>query len=385
MRSAGLGPLILVGAILLVLACATSTPSASKPPGGGSAPAAAVSATAAPATAAPAAAAPTAGGRPSDPPLNPPVTVRVGAVGSASDAGIFIAQEKGYFAEQGIVLDQHNFQGLQQQVPLLGSGQLDVGGGGTNPGLYNAAAVDVPVRIVADKGSNLPGFHWQGFMVRRELVDNGTFQGCSSFKGLRVANAQDGNSAFIMLDKMIGECGLGLSDIESAIMSYADMMIAFRNGAIDASHMLEPNISRGVADGLFVQFKSGSEIYPGSQAAVLLYGPQFIANQRPAAERWMLAYVKGLRDYSEAFTKGTNKAEVIDILSRTTAVRDKTILERMGPTGLNPDGYVNVEALQYDLEWWMRHGYVRTPVTAAQVVDNSFADYAVARLGKHQP
>ena len=45
-----------------------------------------------------------AAARPSEslPPLNPPVALKVGTVNSISDAGIFIAMERGYFREQGI-------------------------------------------------------------------------------------------------------------------------------------------------------------------------------------------------------------------------------------------------------------------------------------------
>ena len=87
------------------------------------------------------------GTRPLDPPLNPPVTVRVGVVGSTSDAGIYVGIEKGYYREQGIQIELSQFQAAQQMVPLLGTGQLDVGGGATSAGLINAVAIDVPIRI----------------------------------------------------------------------------------------------------------------------------------------------------------------------------------------------------------------------------------------------
>jgi NitT/TauT family transport system substrate-binding protein len=361
--------------VLLGLACAPARPPAT------SAGAPAQSAAPAPATAAAPAAA--GGLAPLDPPLNPAVTVRVGVVGSASDAGVFIAQEKGYFREQGLEIDLNQFQALQQQVPLLGSGQLDVGGGGLNAGLFNAVAQDVPLRIVADKGSLYPGFRWQGFVVRQDLVDSGAFAGCASFKGMRVANAADGNNAQIQLERLLQECGLSLADIELIVMGYPDMLTAFKNGAIDASHMLEPNITRLASEGLAILYKSSDEVYPDEQAAVLLYGPQFIADQRPAAQRFMLAYVKALRDYWEAFTRGTGRAEVIDILARTTSLKDPALIDRVGPTGLNPDGYVSKPTLAQDVDWWVARGYVKTRVDVAQVVDDSFVDYAIERLGRH--
>jgi len=35
--------------------------------------------------------------------------------------------------------------------------------------------------------------------------------------------------------------------------------------------------------------------------------------------------------------------------------------------------------------WWVNAGQVRTRVDPAQVVDNSFVDYAIDRLGRYTP
>ena len=40
-------------------------------------------------------------------PLNPRVALKVGAIGAVSDAGIFIAQEKGYFNDEGLDVAAH--------------------------------------------------------------------------------------------------------------------------------------------------------------------------------------------------------------------------------------------------------------------------------------
>jgi NitT/TauT family transport system substrate-binding protein len=306
----------------------------------------------------------------------------VGLVSAAAN-GIIIAQDKGYFQEQGLAVELTQVQAAQQTVPLLGAGQLDVGGGGNSAGLINAVASDIPIRIVADMGSTYPGFPWQGYVVRKDLKDSGVFRGCPSFKGMHVANVADGNTAHIILERMLRECGLGLSDIELVLMPFPDMMTAFANRAIDASFMLEPGLTRGQADGLFALYKSSDEIYQNQQGAVVLYGPHFIASQREAGKRFMVAYLKAVRDYWDAFRRGVNKTQMIEILTRTTMVKDPVLLERIAPTGLNPDGYINLQTFAQDIDWWVEHGYVKTRLDPAQVVDHSFVDYAIERLGHY--
>ena len=45
----------------------------------------------------------------------------------------------------------------------------------------------------------------------------------------------------------------------------------------------------------------------------------------------MVAYVKGLRDHWDAFSRGVDKAAIVDILTRTTVVKDPQLFERMAP------------------------------------------------------
>jgi len=46
---------------------------------------------------------------------------------------------------------------------------------------------------VADKGSTPPGYGYQPLMVRKALVDNGTFKTLSDLKGRKVASSAPGS------------------------------------------------------------------------------------------------------------------------------------------------------------------------------------------------
>jgi NitT/TauT family transport system substrate-binding protein len=360
----------------LVLACGPTAQIASVPPAPlvAAAPAPIDSARAAPS-------APSA--RPVDAPLQPPVTVKVGTVGSTSDAGLYIGLDKGYFREQGIEIEFEQFQSAQQMVAPLGTGQLDIGGGATSAGLINAVALDIPIRIVADKGSTPPGFGFQGIVLRNDLA--GSFPGCPGFKGLRIGTSGITATFGPNLAHVLNDCNVPFSDVEQVEMPFGDMPTALANRSLDAANILEPALTNGLNAGLFTLWKRSDEFYPDAQIAVLLYAPHFIANQRGVGQRFMVAYVKGVRDHWDAFTRGVNKAEVIDILARHSTVKDPALLEKMVPAGLNPDGYINMRTFSDDVEWWVNIGYVRARVDPAQVVDNSFVDYAIDRLGRYQP
>jgi ABC-type nitrate/sulfonate/bicarbonate transport system substrate-binding protein len=118
----------------------------------------------APAATAPPSASPVAALAPSPgalPPPSAPETVHLGVLGSVSDAGIFVALERGYFREQGIELELSTFDSAARMVAPLGARQLDVGAGSHSAGLLNAVARGIPLKLVADKGSALPGYGYQ--------------------------------------------------------------------------------------------------------------------------------------------------------------------------------------------------------------------------------
>src|SRR5438309_2278175 len=103
---------------------------------------------------------------------------------AATDAGIYVAMERGYFAEQGVDLEYVNFGSASEMVPALATRQSDGGGIAVNSATINAAARGVEIKAVADKGLMAPGFGWLAFLIRKDLVDSGRFQGAADLKGL---------------------------------------------------------------------------------------------------------------------------------------------------------------------------------------------------------
>src|SRR5215471_5622993 len=84
--------------------------------------------------------------------------VRIGTPLTISDAPILIAEHMGYCKEQGLRTTMTALQTGAYMVAPLGAGQLDIGAGATSAGLFNSAARGIGTKIVADKGSNQPGY-----------------------------------------------------------------------------------------------------------------------------------------------------------------------------------------------------------------------------------
>jgi NitT/TauT family transport system substrate-binding protein len=56
----------------------------------------------------------------------------------------------------------------------------------------------------------------------------------------------------------------------------------------------------------------------------------------------------------------------------------------MIPDGISPDGAVNKESLAEDLRFFIAEGLIEKPVKVDDVLDMSFVDNAVKKLGPYQ-
>jgi len=365
---------LLALALTALLGCgapAAAPAPAAKPASAPAAPAA-PSATEAPA-AAPAAAAATA---PSG-----PITVKVGANIGGSDVGLFIGMDRGYYAEQGLELDVLPGSG-SDQVAALATGELDVGAGAVNAGLLNAMSRDLPLRIVADKGSTPPGFGYQAFVVRKDLADSGQVRTWADLRGRKIAAASVRSSVDFLLARGLGEYGLSIDDVEMLQIPYGNINAALANSAIDAAAFWEPLLTVGLDQGTLVRWKGVDELDPGHQSGTLLYGPSFLATNPDLGRRFMIAYVQSARLYNDAFRKGIGRDEVEAIIAKYTKVRPD-IVERAVPVGLNPDGCANAADLSDQLAWFRAQGYLQRDLDLDTILDNQFCQQAVRQLGAY--
>lgn len=384
-RTKLLGLLAMAG---ILAACGGgSTAPASSAAAASPAAAASAAASAKPAASSAASAKPAASGSAAAKPAASGLTkVSIGALGSSSDGGIFIANDKGYFKDQGIELDIQRFNTLVDMVGPVGTGQLDIAAGAPAAGLYNAIGRDVSIHIVADKG-NAPSPQWDftGLVLRKDLIDSGKVKDFKDLKGLTLVTSGKGNSPEVALATALKKGGLTLKDVNYQNMGFPDMVPAFANKAIDGAIVIEPFLSNIVSSGNGVVWKHNLDVMGhNQQIAVIAYGQKIYGNQ-DLARRWMLAYIKGVRDYNDAFgTKKKGFDEAVSILTKNTTVKDPAVFAKMTPAGLDPNGKLDVPAMQEDINYYQESGQLKAAVDLKSLVDTSFQEYAVQQLGPYQ-
>jgi NitT/TauT family transport system substrate-binding protein len=315
-------------------------------------------------------------------------TVNIGSVNSVADGPFLIADRKGYFREVGIRANFINFDSAALMTPSLGTGQIDVGGGAPSAGLYNAIARNIRIKIVADRGTDPPGYGFSDLLVRKDLVTSGRYKSFADLRGMKVAEPAKGASPLCQLVKLCEKGHISYDDLDHIFMSFSDQIVAYRNGSIDASIGLEPWSTAAVSAGYAVRICGDDAFYPNEQITTVVYGGDFIDKKPDLAKRWMVAYVRAIRFYNGAVRDGhmtgPNAAEAIDIYSEGLKV-DKATLRQMWAAAIDPNGRVNVKSLAEDYAIYKQHGLLTGDVPMSQVIDMSFAEAAVKTLGPSHP
>lgn len=308
------------------------------------------------------------------------ITIHLGVNGSLTEAPFDIAQQKGFFRDEGLAVEFVPFKSAADMVVPLGAGQLDAGGGVPTAGLYNAVARGIDVRVVADLGSDPPGYGFQELLVRTDLVKT-RFKTPRDLKGMTISVAAQGATGYAALGRLLQTLGLSLADVRLLYLAYPDQVVALKNGSVDASLMPEPNATLAVQSGLAVKIMGDDAFYPNEQIAVLLYGKNLLLVRRDVGVRFMRAYLKGVRFYNGALKKGKlagpNADEVIRIMTAATTIKDPAIYRKVTPNGSNPAGHVNLASMRSDLTFFRAQGLIQGDVTADGAIDDSFVTEAL--------
>ena len=314
-------------------------------------------------------------------------TVKLGWLASLTDAALFIAIKKNYFADERIEISPTEFKSGANMVLPLGTGELDAAAGSPSAGLYNAIGRDIKILIVADKTRSSPGYSGSHMIIRKDLVETGRFKNLVDLKGLKLALNGAGNSNTATVNFALTSAGLRYDDIDVVDLSFPDHLIALQNRSVDGSNLVEPFASAAVARGLAIRVASDDVIDPQHQLANILFSSKFAA-RKELGIRFMRAYLRGARFYLEALKDsrfaGTTGEEVISILAEFTAIKDKAILRSIMPSGIDPNGTVNISSLQKDADFYLSRGWLQNKINIADVVDHTFVDEASKSLGRIQ-
>lgn len=253
---------------------------------------------------------------PAQPPAGELTEVTMGYVPVSIFAPVFVAKEKGYYAEQGLDVSLEPLPGGSDMVVLTASEEFDAGIGGAGPAFWNALAQGLPLKVIA------PG-HMEGNPVATPLMistadcESGAIASVADLEGEKVSVNARGATEY-WLAQALGTAGLTLDDIDLQTLPFPDAVAALQSGAIAAAMVGEPLATQAEQDGIAVRLLSDfpvQEIQP-----TLIYANESFLNDNPdAAAGLVTAYLKACRDLAGPGFKDPANLAIIEEYTRVPA------------------------------------------------------------------
>ncbi|MGW8953895.1 ABC transporter substrate-binding protein [Streptomyces sp. NPDC055709] len=256
-------------------------------------------------------------------------TVKVAHVPSTLFAPLYVAQEKGYFEQQGLKVELEKVKAGQDAVPLAASGKVDVVAAGFSAGLFNGVAKGLKVKVAASMGASTGADPSPTALeVAKRLMVSNEIQRPEDLRGRKVAVAGGAGAAGgYQLEATLRQGGLGLKDVTVVNVPIPDIKNALANGGVDAGIVPAPFTTAmekaGVAQALSVPPR-------GTTASGIVFGSGF--DGEPQARKFLEALRKGAADLQG---DGAADEKNLAILAKATG-QDIDVLRATPPYEWDP-------------------------------------------------
>lgn len=299
-------------------------------------------------------------------------TIRLGYVPVMIYAPLFVAQERGYFAEEKLAVELTPLQGGSDSVVQLAAGNFDAAVGGAGAGLLNAAARGVKFVIVAPMHQERPPLASPLVISAKRA---GEIKSVADLKGKKVAINATGAATEYWLAEALKRAGLTFDDIQLVSLAFRDVPAALESGSLDASILGEPlatiNKEKGVVAVLSDDFINGFT------ATYLYMGEPLLKEQPEAAKGFLRAYLRAVRDLQGDYMT----PEVAQIIEKYTQV-PAAVVQKASLPQYDPKGQVPLQDLQTLQTYFLGRGELeyKEPLDLSAFVNTQLATEVAAEL-----
>jgi sulfonate transport system substrate-binding protein len=275
-----------------------------------------------------------------------------------------------------------HFQGTPQLITALNVGELDIANLGftTLPiAVTNAGMSDL--RIISDElQDGVPGYYSNEFMVRKD----GPIKTYEDLRGKIVATNVFGSGTDVPLRIMLAKHNLqdkhDLTIIETAVPAMPAML---SEGKVELIVLPLPFTANPSVRAATRTIGTTGEAVGVNQLGMWVARQSFIDKNRAALADFMEDALRQERWYLDP----ANHAEAVKIAAAVTKTPperwDSWLFKKDGEGGdyyRNPDGKLNVEALQKTIDLQVQYGFLKQAIDAKEYIDYSLVEEAAKRL-----
>jgi NitT/TauT family transport system substrate-binding protein len=297
--------------------------------------------------------------------------LKVGFPTAAPVAPIFIAQEKGYYAAEGLDVELVPFDAAGPIPVAITSGSVDIALAGSTASFFSLASQGA-VKIIAGAVHEVPGFHAEAIVATNKGYEAGV-KSLKDLGGHSLATTTIGSSFYYALGLVTEKYNIDLKSLRivqtqqnaNTVSAVAGDQVDFAVGTFTG---FTPLIHEGKAKLLAY---IGDEV--PWQIAYLLTSAKLADTQPETVEHWLAAYRHAARDYHDAFTNAQGAREDQATAPEILAIMEKYLKQSAERLEANigyvdPEGRLDVPDVHHQAEWFAAQGLVKGKPDADKII-----------------
>jgi NitT/TauT family transport system substrate-binding protein len=302
--------------------------------------------------------------------------VRIAGVKTTAAGALYIATERGYFADVGIELKFIDFDSPGPVPVAVVSGSADIGSTGVSAELY-ALAGQGALKLIAGQAHEAKGYQVNAFLVSNAAAAAGLTR-FDQLAGHTVAISQVGSPVHYAASQVALKNGVALDRLRFLpLQSNANIVSAVTGGTADTgvvpANVAAPALARG--DVKLLGYV-GDQIQWQSSAVFIT--PATGDKRGDMVKRFLTALRRGLRDFHAAFSApdgtrrdGPTAPAILAILEKYTGLSEAQI--RTGIPYVDPEARLDLASIAHELAWFTSQKMLKGPITVDDVIDRRFA------------
>ncbi|HUK61068.1 MAG TPA: ABC transporter substrate-binding protein [Stellaceae bacterium] len=309
-------------------------------------------------------------------------SIKVG-IGPVTAAGaVFLAQDKGYFAAEGLEAEAVSLDAAQSVAQGVVAGALDFGATAATAAAYNLAYKG-GLKIIGGQGREVPGFRGSAMLASDKAWD----AGLKSLKDLgnrTIGIVQIGGPVHYETVLMAEKHGVDVKTMRLVpLQGLSNLASAIAGGQVDGG--VEVNtIALKLSDAGKAHILAWVGDETPWQNTLLLAATTTANDKRALVERFLRAYKKGARDYYDAFTGPDGKRKDGPTAAATLALIAKHLGQpaeqlKDGISYDDPDARLDVQDVLRQIAWFKAQNMLPADADGKAMIDMRYVEPLVTQ------
>ena len=302
--------------------------------------------------------------------------IRIATTHASSSAPFLIAQDRGYFAAEGLAAELVYIDAAGPITSAVVSGDVDFGATGLSAGFYNLAGRGV-LRIIAGSIYEAAGFRGATVVASNRAWDDGL----RSFKDLgghSIAVTQIGTPLHYTIGRLAETYGFDFKSVRiMPLQSFPNAVAAVSGGTTDAAVVAATYVMPALEHHEAQLLGFVGDALPMQIGAVFVT-TRTAETRGDTVRHFLAAFRRATADYHHAFTGSDGRPafqpgaeEIIDLLAEATRQTPEQV--RAGIAYVDADARVYASDVKRQIAWYAAQGMVKADVDADAIIDRRYA------------